>query len=79
MSMPGPIAAAHMGPEHDAAAELERTLARRVHLLAVALVGSSCLMYLAWLLTRPPSNAASPDRSSPWPATSMEASSRAMG
>ena len=58
MSMPGPIAAAHMGPEHDAAAELERTLARRVHLLAVALVGSSCLMYLAWLLTRPPSNAA---------------------
>ena len=29
---------------------------RRVHLLAVALVGSSCLMYLAGLLTRPPSN-----------------------
>ena len=47
-----------MAPEPDVAAELERALARRVHLLAVALVGSSCLMYLAWLLTRPPSNAA---------------------
>ncbi|WP_374365580.1 ATP-binding protein [Piscinibacter sp.] len=46
-----------MAPEPDVAAELERALARRVHLLAVALVGSSCLIYLGWLLTRPPSGA----------------------
>jgi signal transduction histidine kinase/CheY-like chemotaxis protein len=46
-----------MALEHDVAAELERALARRVHLLAVALIGSSCLIYLAWLLTRPPAAA----------------------
>ena len=40
------------------AAELELALARRVHLLAVGLIGGSCLIYLAWLLTRPPTPAA---------------------
>ena len=46
-----------MDQERDVTAELERALARRVHRLAVALIGSSCLIYLAWLLTRPPAPA----------------------
>ena len=46
-----------MADTHDAAAELELALARRVHLLAAALIGASCLLYLVWLLPRPASPA----------------------
>jgi signal transduction histidine kinase/ActR/RegA family two-component response regulator len=42
----------------DAAAELELALSRRVHLLAVGLIGGSCLLYVGWLATRPPVAAA---------------------
>jgi signal transduction histidine kinase/ActR/RegA family two-component response regulator len=41
-----------MADTSDAAAELERALARRVHLLAAGLIGLSSLIYLVWLLPR---------------------------
>jgi signal transduction histidine kinase/CheY-like chemotaxis protein len=47
-----------MAATPDVAAELELALARRVHLLAVGLIGGSCLIYLAWLSTRTPTPAA---------------------
>jgi signal transduction histidine kinase/CheY-like chemotaxis protein len=59
VSIPGPKATrSDLAGGHAVAAELEAALARRVHVLAVGVIGGSCLLYLAWLLTRPPTPAA---------------------
>jgi signal transduction histidine kinase/CheY-like chemotaxis protein len=57
---PGALVAAAQAPAEpvDAATELELALSRRVHLLAVGLIGGSCLLYLGWLATHPPAPAA---------------------